>query len=285
MKLREDIAMHEDAHEFAREDKIVRLWSEFPMEKQMMETYALPIYNRFQVVLQKITSYNARDYRGGGVFEIFPVIRSILGYGRRTYKVDVDYDNEIYNYECCKFDKDGILYCHVLKVMSYIGAVRKILECYILPRWSHLTPNIIIPPTELPQKSTEKLPRKDMRMLWYGNMCSEFSKLAVGLAALEKTKEIAEKHLKAMERELAGLKRVAAEALKRNKKENASSSYGPITNESPSIDVEQEALLAENRKARAPPVTNTKGMPGSKRKRVGYNYGSLSLQHVVYVLN
>jgi hypothetical protein len=51
MKLREDIAMHEDAHEFAREDKIVRLWSEFPMEKQMMETYALPLYNRFQVAL------------------------------------------------------------------------------------------------------------------------------------------------------------------------------------------------------------------------------------------
>jgi hypothetical protein len=33
MKLQEYIDMHEDAHEFAREDKIVRLWSEFPMEK------------------------------------------------------------------------------------------------------------------------------------------------------------------------------------------------------------------------------------------------------------
>jgi hypothetical protein len=43
MKLQEDIDMHEDAHEFAREDKIVRLWSEFTMEKQMMETYTLPL--------------------------------------------------------------------------------------------------------------------------------------------------------------------------------------------------------------------------------------------------
>jgi hypothetical protein len=50
-----------------------------------------------------------------------------------------------------------------------------------------------------------------MRMLRYRNLCSEFSKIAVGLAASEKTKEIAKKHLKVMERELADLKRAAAE--------------------------------------------------------------------------
>jgi hypothetical protein len=35
MKLQEDIEIHEDAHEFAGEDKIVRLWSDFPMEKHI----------------------------------------------------------------------------------------------------------------------------------------------------------------------------------------------------------------------------------------------------------
>jgi hypothetical protein len=65
---------------------------------------------------------------GGGVFEIFPVQCSIFGYGRRTCVVDVDFENLIYNCQCCKFDKDGILCCHVLKVMSYIGDVREIPE-------------------------------------------------------------------------------------------------------------------------------------------------------------
>jgi hypothetical protein len=87
-----------------------------------------------------------------------------------------------------------------------------------------------------------------------------------------------------MERELANLRRAAAEALKRKKKEKASSCSGPITNESPSTDVEQEVLLAENRKARDPAVTNTQGRPGAKQRKVGCNYRSLGRQHVVYVL-
>jgi hypothetical protein len=37
MKLQEDIEIHEDAHEFVGEDKIVRLWSDFPMEKQIFQ--------------------------------------------------------------------------------------------------------------------------------------------------------------------------------------------------------------------------------------------------------
>jgi hypothetical protein len=37
MKLQEDIEIHEDVHEFAGEDKIVRLWSDFPMEKQIFQ--------------------------------------------------------------------------------------------------------------------------------------------------------------------------------------------------------------------------------------------------------
>jgi hypothetical protein len=47
MKLQEDIEIHEDAHEFAGEDKIVRLRSDFPMEKQIFKRYTMPLYNHF----------------------------------------------------------------------------------------------------------------------------------------------------------------------------------------------------------------------------------------------
>jgi hypothetical protein len=72
MKLQEQIEVVEDAHEFVGEDKTVRLWSNFPMEKQILQTYTIPIYNRFQLELWKITSYNARDC-GGGMFAVFPI--------------------------------------------------------------------------------------------------------------------------------------------------------------------------------------------------------------------
>jgi hypothetical protein len=47
----------------------------------------------------------------------------VFGYGSRTYIVEVDFDSEMYSCQCCKFHKDGILCCHVLKVMSYMGAL------------------------------------------------------------------------------------------------------------------------------------------------------------------
>jgi hypothetical protein len=58
----------------------------------MLKIYTLPIYNRFQLKLHKLTSYNARDC-SGGVFDVFPIIGSVTGYGSRTYMVDVDIAN------------------------------------------------------------------------------------------------------------------------------------------------------------------------------------------------
>ena len=134
MKIQEKIDVAEDSNEFVGEDRMVRVWSDYPMERQMLETYTLPIYLRFQQELRKITSYNIRDH-GVSVYEVFPVQGSVFGYGRRSYFVDVDLPNEIYKCQCCKINRDGIFCCHVLKVMSHLGTVHSIPEHYILPRW------------------------------------------------------------------------------------------------------------------------------------------------------
>jgi rubrerythrin len=219
--------------------------------------------------LHKITSYNGHDC-GGGVFEIFLVQGYVIGYGQRTYTVNVDFRNKISNCQCCKIKKDGIICCHVLKVMSYIGAVKRIPEHYILHRWSRPDPDVVPATTEFPQHPTEKkLSRKDMRMLRYGNMCNDFSRLVVDLAALEKTKEIADKHMKAMQKELADLKRAAADAFKRKKKAQASSSTTADADIEANTTMEHDADLANYRKARDPPITNTKGRPSWKRKKGG----------------
>lgn len=54
-----------------------------------------------------------------------------------------------------------------------------------------------------------------MQMLRYGNLCTEFARCVVAVATSEQTKEIAEKHMRAMDKELAELKKANAEALKR----------------------------------------------------------------------
>jgi hypothetical protein len=60
MKLQERIDVTEDGHEFDGDDKTIRFWGDFPMEKKILQTYTMPIYNHFQLELRKITSYNVR---------------------------------------------------------------------------------------------------------------------------------------------------------------------------------------------------------------------------------
>ncbi|KAM0828982.1 hypothetical protein ACQ4PT_067178 [Festuca glaucescens] len=240
MKLQERINVTEDGHEFDGDDKIVRLWGDFPMEKQILLTYTMPIYNRFQLELRKITSYNVRDIgvtEQGSIHEVVPIQGSVRGYDRRSYRVDADVTNGIYNCECCKINRDGILCCHAMKVMSHLGMVTKYLEHYILPR--------------------------------YGNLCTDFAKLAVGLTDSEKTNEIAERHMRAMEKEMADLKKAAADTLKKKKSAKDPVNPNPANDSEDSVPMEEDAATAENRKARNPPMSATKGRPGSKRKKGG----------------
>ena len=96
MKLQEKIDSSEDSTEFVGIDRTVRLWCDFPMENQILETYTLEIYDKFQKELRKITSYNLCDH-GDSVYEVYPVQGLVFGYGRRSYYIDVDLPNEIYN--------------------------------------------------------------------------------------------------------------------------------------------------------------------------------------------
>jgi hypothetical protein len=127
-------------------------------------------------------------------------------------------------------------------------------------------------PTDVPVQEPlvgKKMSRKDMRMLRYGNLCNDFAKIAVDMAASDKTKEIADKHMKAMVNELALMKKADADALKRRKKSKLPVGSEQATNIMQRATMEKVARLAENREAQDPPVTTTKGRPGQKRKKGG----------------
>ncbi|CAM0882048.1 unnamed protein product [Alopecurus aequalis] len=257
MKLQEKIEVAEDGHEFVGEDRTIRVWSDYPMEEQILQTYTLPIYRKFQVELRKITSYNIREVNVG-VFEVFPIQSSVWLYGRRPYMVSVDYQNDIYDCQCNKISRDGILCCHVMKVMSHLGAVKYIPDHYILPRWCISPPDIVAPKAE-PQQvpKDKKLSRKDVRMLRYRNLCTDFTHLVVDAAVSEKTEEVAQKHMMNLRNELSEMKKSAAAGALRKKKAKATESMS----ENPS--------LAENMVAQNPPYTSGRGRPSQKRKKGG----------------
>jgi hypothetical protein len=163
-----------------------------------------------------------------------------------------------------------------MKVMSYIGAITRIPDHYLLHCWCLPPPDIVAPVVEHTPKPTTKMSRKNMRLLRYGNLCNEFSRRAIALAASEQTKEIAEKHMLAMDRDLAELKKSNAAALKRKKrKKNAEYSTdagddgGSQTMKEGAGPTIQQSDLSANRKAKDPTKSKIKGRPVSKRKKSG----------------
>ena len=59
---------------------------------------------------------------------------AIKEHRQRNYIVQVNLQNEEYSCICCKFDKNGVLCYHILKVMLHLE-VEKIPEKYFIDRW------------------------------------------------------------------------------------------------------------------------------------------------------
>ena len=266
MKLQEKIDSAEDSTEFVGIDRTVRLWSDFPMEKQILQTFTLEMYDKFQKELRKITSYNLRDH-GESVYEVYPVQGTVFGYGSRSYYIDVDLPNEIYNCQCCKINRDGILCCHVMKVMSHLGAVHQYPEHYILPRWCKPTADIVVPLSEPRETPPSKLPRKEMRMLRYGNLCSDFAQIAAGAAASEKTELVAWKHMQALEKELAMMKKAAADAQNKRKGKAEAMKAGASTENVMGRDAGMGSSGPSNSSVQDPLTQPPTGRPRQKRRK------------------
>ncbi|RLN34647.1 hypothetical protein C2845_PM03G30200 [Panicum miliaceum] len=56
-------------------------------------------------------------------------------YGERTFRFSANSVGGLYSYDCCKFQRDGVLCCHIVKVFDAL-AVCEVPGHYILPRWS-----------------------------------------------------------------------------------------------------------------------------------------------------
>ncbi|KAM0823600.1 hypothetical protein ACQ4PT_070767 [Festuca glaucescens] len=132
LKLQEKIDVAEDSVEFKDEDKIFRLWGDYPLEEQALEVYTHPIYLRFRAELQKVTSYNV--HVDGQNFDVLPIKTYVYGYGKKSYMVEANLEAETYSCECCRFSRDGLLCCHILRVMVQLGAIDYIPEKDILYR-------------------------------------------------------------------------------------------------------------------------------------------------------
>ena len=154
-----------DSNDFKDEDNILRMWGEWPLEEHAFNVYMMPTYLRFRAEIRKVTSYNV-NLLDGQLFNVVPVTGYVYGYGKRSYRVEANLSEGIYNCECEKIKRDGILCCHVLRVMAQLGAVQEIPDHYIIPRWTMPPDDIVPEKVELPHVPVDrKLTNKERKLL------------------------------------------------------------------------------------------------------------------------
>nr|XP_040245208.1 protein FAR1-RELATED SEQUENCE 1-like [Aegilops tauschii subsp. strangulata] len=105
-----------------------KLLTYLPMERQMSKIYTNTIFNKFQEEIKRASMYTAFQ-----VDEHTFKVCSIMGMSDsepedpdkgRNYFVKASISEGEYYCQCCKFELDGIVCCHILKVMDLNAVTR-----------------------------------------------------------------------------------------------------------------------------------------------------------------
>lgn len=114
--IQEKIMKAENKEEADTTLSTARTWCWHPIERQMSKVYTRNIYNRFQIEMQAIMSYNIKQ-TAEKTYITECITKFVPNYYNRSYEVYADAENKQYKCVCCKFERDGIVCCHILKVL------------------------------------------------------------------------------------------------------------------------------------------------------------------------
>jgi hypothetical protein len=266
LKLQEKIDVAEDSVEFKDEDKIFRLWGDYPLEQQALDVYTHPIYLRFRAELRKVTSYNVQHVDGQN-YDVMPIKPYVYGYGKNRYRVEANMETETYNCECCKFNRDGLLCCHIFRVMIQLGATEYIPEKYILRRWRMLEDTIVEEKMELPKVPSERKPtNKERQLIRYGTLCNEYTRVAKIASTSDKGKAVADKYMLALEKDLLAMKAAESAKRKNKKKGNATQDEAPDVG---NVGHSGQGSSTKFDHVEDPEYVSKQGRPAEKRKQSG----------------
>lgn len=236
-----------------------QLWGYNPIERQMARIYTRKIFFRFQHELKETTSYHCQ-HLGGNTYDLVSLRGRVANYGERSYKVEANKNDGIYSCECCKFERDGMLCCHIMRVMTQLG-VCEIPQNYILRRWTWDQEAALIEPATEPLKETPEMPEQARRTMRYATLNAAFTNIAKEACVSQDANRIATSHMKAMKSELAALR-------KREKRTATTTGFAnattPTTSSIPST-AGDGSQASNSHTVRDPPRSNTKGRPHEKR--------------------
>ncbi|KAK3145220.1 hypothetical protein QOZ80_4AG0325630 [Eleusine coracana subsp. coracana] len=107
-----------------------------PIERHAAEVYTTGLFMKFQKELLHASAFNVFEKEKG----IMYTVKKALDYEeaeflRDSFSVEVDLNTNTFNCICSKFERDGILCCHILRLFTQFG-INEIPERYIKERWT-----------------------------------------------------------------------------------------------------------------------------------------------------
>ncbi|OQU87051.1 hypothetical protein SORBI_3003G198000, partial [Sorghum bicolor] len=208
-KIQEKCLVAQDGQDFRTDENERRRWSRHPLEKHASTVYTKNMFYRFSKEFEKTAEY---DVKPVGQFQYWlePNNSFVFGYGKRNYLVTAIEEDESYCCECSKFDRDGIICCHIMRVMVRMG-VKLIPERYILKRW---TQQAIASDTNQVQNVNAPvglvargMPLTSEKTLRFTNATTAFAAIAVEGCTNDENYAILEKHIKEMRSEFEEIKK------------------------------------------------------------------------------
>ncbi|CAL5033868.1 unnamed protein product [Urochloa decumbens] len=208
-KIQEKCLVAEEGQEFKTEDRERRRWSKYPIERHASSVYTKNLFYRFSKEFEKTAEYDvkpAREFQ----YCLVPNNTKVYGYGKRDYIVTIIEGDDIYFCECSKFDRDGILCCHIMKILTRLG-VKTIPEQYVLRSWTqkavedsekcagnaHLQADLI----------AHGMPLNNKKTLWSSVLSTSFAELAAEGCLSNERYTIMQKYIKAMCSEIDEIKK------------------------------------------------------------------------------
>ena len=185
----------------------------------------------------------------------------------RNYFVTASIGEGEYYCQCCKFERDGIVCCHILKVMD-LNAVTRMPRHFIRQRWNWDADDALAPQTSNAVLAVhDERPESTMEAVRHVVLTKNYAELIDEACKSDETARVEEKYRKALKRELDEIKkRKAEEALHRfPRTSSVPSSTGP-SSENSEIG---SGTASTQTQVRNPPRSITKGRPREIRYKSG----------------
>ncbi|KAK1653224.1 hypothetical protein QYE76_071029 [Lolium multiflorum] len=161
------------------------LWGRLNIEKQASVFYTREVFDRFQKLIAENTAFTLEQQQNDASLR-FSLVASDRR-DTRTYQVEADVANGLYDCSCNMFDMCGLICPHIIRVMVHLN-IQVIPDRYLLERWSQAASKGAPVPDANTRPHMFGIPGTNT--LRYNRLCRKMNRLASDACFSDETYEL-----------------------------------------------------------------------------------------------